>query len=45
MRLAFLRTANSSAMGFTDNQRTDAWFLECHPFLTSENCRKKVCPL
>ena len=46
MRLPFRKTANSSAMGFTDNQLTEeTWFLGCHPFLTSENCRKKMCAL
>ena len=38
IRLAFLWTANSSALGLTINQLTkDAWLLGLFLFLTSEN--------
>ena len=41
LRLAFLRTANSSALGFTGNQLTeDAWLLDGPPSLTRENWQK-----
>ena len=38
VRLAFLSTANSSALGLTGNQLTkDAWLLGSSPILTLEN--------
>ena len=41
LRLAFFRTANSSALGFTGNQLTeDAWLLDGPPSLKRENWQK-----